>query len=71
MIIQKIKKDNVTFEKLNVGDVFYNPVTNNLYLKVSELGRYNCVNLDSAYITDMCSGTEVIPVTNYKFSYTI
>lgn len=71
MIIQQISKNKTEFKDLVVGDVFYNKVTDNLYLKVTETEEYNCVNLDSAYVTKMNSETNVIHITDYICDYKI
>ena len=71
MIIQQHMKERTEFKNLVVGDVFYNKTTDNLYLKVTETKEYNCVNLDSAYVTKMNDNTRVIHITDYIFDYNL
>lgn len=71
MRIQKGTKNKCEFKNLSIGDVFYNPATDNLYLKVTRTPEgYNCVNLDEAYLVKM-NNPNVIPVTDYTFNYNV
>lgn len=67
----KGSKSKCEFKQIAVGDVFYNPATDNLYLKVARTEEgYNCVNLDGNYLVKM-NNPNVIHITDYKLTYIV
>lgn len=71
IIHEKVNK-NVKFNELEVGDLFYNVITEAVYLKITaDTGHDNAVNLNLACTSKYAPNHEVIKVNDYKFQYTI